>query len=173
MYKYGAYLGRLNPIHLGHEVIAREMIGQFGVENSLMLIGSSNAIFSLRNFFSYEERRGFAKRIFPDIKMVGLPDYSTDREWLTALDDLLFAVGFNPEEVIFFGGCEEDLRFFLDADRDCYVINRFDGSTPKISATEIRDCLIHSRPVEDMLNPLIAEEVREIFLKKWEKFKKI
>jgi len=143
------------------------------VANCLVAIGSTNAGFSLRHFFSYQERRNFIKKLFPKIKVVGLPDYITDEEWLVALDDILTSMGINPKNVIFFGGCEEDVVFFLDKKRKCKIMNRFDGTTPKISATEVRDCLIFDRPLDGMLNPKIMTDVKKIFAEKWEKFKKI
>jgi len=171
--KGAVYCGRFNPLHAGHGTVIKEMISQFGIENCLLVIGSSNAGFSLRHYFSYQERRGFIKKAFPELRVVGLPDYPTDEEWLVALDDLISAAGVSPAEVVFFGGCEEDILFFFEAKRNCRIINRFDGSTPKISATEIRDCLIYGRDLRGMIDPIIAEEMQNLFRQKWERFKKI
>lgn len=168
----GIFVGRMCPIHLGHELVIKEMNRECG-NNSLVIIGSSSAPISLRHFFSYEDRRGFLRRMFPDQKVVGLPDYQTDQEWLTAMDDILVVAGINPAEAVFFGGCEEDIRFFLEAGRKYKILNRFTGETPKISATEVRDSLIHNRELDGLLNPIIAEEVKNTFRCKWEVFKKI
>ena len=173
MIKCGVFVGRMNPIHSGHVEVCRYMRQQCGNDGSLAVIGSANAPFSLRHFFSYVERRDFFKTIFPDMPVVGLPDYHNDQEWLLALDDLLEARGFDLADVTFFGGCREDLSFFFDAGRTCHIINRFDGTTPRISATEVRDCLIYDRPLEGMLHNAIEEKVRTIFKEKWEMFKKI
>lgn len=108
------FVGRMCPIHLGHEEIIKKMIKECG-ENSLVIVGSSNAPISLRHFFSYEERRGFVKKLFPEVAVAGLPDYPTDGEWLTALDDIIAIAKVNPREAVFYGGCEEDIRFFLEA----------------------------------------------------------
>jgi nicotinamide mononucleotide adenylyltransferase len=149
------------------------MINEFG-DNCLLIVGSANAPFSLRNFFSYQERRNFIKKIFPEIKVVGLPDYPNDNpQWLIALDDLLVAVFKRKEKIIFFAGCEEDVYLLVETGRSVRILNRFDGSGPKISATEIRDCLIHNRPLEGLVNSAIATEIQKIFRRKWEKFKKI
>ena len=107
------------------------------------------------------------------MKVVGLPDYPNDEEWLVALDDLISATGINPAEVIFFGGCEEDILFFYEAGRNCQIINRFDGTTPKISSTEVRDCLIYGRTLEGIIDPTIVNEVQNLFKQKWERFKKL
>lgn len=170
----GVFVGRLCPIHLGHEAVIREMIRMSGSEHHcLLMIGSANSELSLRHFFSYSERRGFAKVLFPHLPIVGLPDYESDGEWLQALDDILTAAGMDPKEVVFFGGCEEDISFFADAGRKYQVLNRFDGTTPKISATEVRDCLIHDRSLDGLVNPAIQKYVKELFADKWEKFKRI
>ncbi len=173
MKKRGAYIGRFNPLHLGHAAIVGEMLAQCGAEDSILIIGSSNAPFSLRHFFSYDERKKFIRAVYPDIRIVGLPDYPSDAEWLSALDDILAAAGMKPSEVTFFGGCEEDIRFFMDDGRACSLMNRFDGTTPKVSATEVRDALIHDRPLEGLVHPSVAADMRELFKEKWERFKKI
>lgn len=169
---YGIFVGRFCPLHLGHEVVIQKMLADCDSQ-SLLVIGSSNAGCSLRHFFSYEERRAFIHLLFPELKIVGLPDYTTDAEWLLALDDILLAMGINPTEAVFYGGCTEDIDFFLSAGRQSAILNRFDGSTPKTSATEVRDALIHDRSLDELLNPIIQQSVRELFSTKWEKFKRI
>lgn len=169
---FGVYCGRFNPLHAGHEAVLNEMLAQFGVERSRVIIGSANTSQSLRHFFSYEERRSFIKEIFPDIRIMPLGDMGNDDEWMTALDDLLLSSGIAPEKVVFFGGCEEDINFFLDRNRKYHILNRFDGTTPKISATEIRDGLIHDRSLDGFINPQVEPMVRSLFKKKWEDFQK-
>lgn len=176
--QFFANIGRLNPMHLGHEAVINNSLEWFKGE-FLQILGSSNAQFSLRHYFSYAERREFFKMVYPNIPVVGIPDYKTDEEWLIALDDLLmshFGLSSRDEvkqKVTFLWGCEEDVAFFLDDKRKVNIVNRFDGSTPKISATEVRDALIHGRNLDELLNPKIQTGVRDLFLDKWEKFKKI
>lgn len=170
----GIFVGRLCPIHFGHEAIIRNMLEQCGdSKNCLVVIGSSNSPISLRHFFSYSERRDFILKIFPKITIVGLPDYSSDQEWLMALDDIIGASHLKDSKITFFGGCEEDVRFFIEAQRNVFLLNRFDGSTPKISATEVRDALIHERPLEALVNSQAQQIIRETFVRKWERFKKM
>lgn len=171
------YIWRMCPVHAGHEQIIRMMRERFK-DRFLLILGSSNTAFSLRNFFNYAERREFIRIIYPDQKIVGLPDYSSDKEWLLALDDIIsniFSISHDEikEKVIFAWGCDEDVDFFHQDGRRVEIVNRFDGTTPKISATEVRDALIHDRVLEWMLNEKIINEARNLFATKWEKFKKI
>ena len=168
-----AYCGRFNPIHVGHEAVTREMLKLFGPLRSRVIIGSANASQSLRHFFSYQERRDLIKTVFPEVVTMPLGDFpSSDQKWMVALDDLLAASGMDPQKTVFFGGCEEDILFFLKLNRKCHILNRFDGTTPKVSATEVRDSLIHERPMDSFLNPLIQEKVRDLFHVKWVDFQK-
>ena len=171
--KFGIFVGRFSPPHLGHEAVIRNMISECGLKNCLVILGSANAPMSFRHLFSYEERRGLLRKIFTGLKIIGLPDYSTDGEWMMALDDILAFRGVNPKEATFFGGCEEDVYFFLEFQRKCQLMNRFNGTTPKISATEVRDALVEKRPLEGLLNPLIVEDVKNAFAIKWDKFRKM
>ncbi len=171
--KPAIYVGRFNPIHVGHIRIIDEMLATHGPDNSLLVLGSSNADFSLRHFFSYHERKGFIQKLFPEIRIVGLPDYGNDQEWLAALDDLIRVAGMDPQDVTFFGGCQEDIRFFFDDGRNCFIMNRFDPDGAKTSATEVRDSLILGRSLDAMLPPQLIDDVKQLFAQKWEKFKKI
>jgi nicotinamide mononucleotide adenylyltransferase len=172
----GVLLARLCPLHFGHEAVIRglfEFCG--GAENALVIIGSSEhrETMTYRVFFSYEERRRFLKTVFPEVRVAGLPDYPTNEEWFHALDDLLINVGdIEPFSVAYFGGCGEDVSYFADAGRKVHIYNRFDGTTPVISATQVRDALIEKRSIEPFVNPLIRKDVEETFHTKWEQFKR-
>lgn len=168
----GVYVGRFNPLHKGHQAVINYMISECGNDNSLLLLGSSNAPFTLRHYFSYDERSKIIQSIYPSLTVAGIPDYPTDNEWLKALDDIL-KIKFDNTEVVYFGGCEEDLQFFLQNGRNCKILNRFDGTTPNISATEVRDALIYKRPLDKYLDEKVLNEVSDLFEQKWEKFKKI
>ena len=72
--KYGIFVGRVCPLHLGHQKIIQKMIDDCGVDNCLMLIGSSNAPLSWRVLFPYMRRRNWVKRIFKQLKVIGIPD---------------------------------------------------------------------------------------------------
>lgn len=145
---------------------------EFGPNNSLIIIGSCNKEQSLRNFFNYEERRMFIKMLNYTTKVVGLPDYETDALWSIALDDILDVAGFQANETVFFGGCDEDIVTLQKDGRNTRVINRFDGTTPKISATEVRDALLHAKSLDGLVNPSLHSYMKDFFNRKWKQFEK-
>ncbi len=159
-------------MHIGHEAVIRKMIEDFG-DNCMVVIGSDNSPMSLRHFFCYEDRRRFVKTVFPQVKIVGLADFQSDAEWLTALDDLIDLAGADPNQTAFYGGCEEDVIYYAGLGRKIRILNRFDGSTAKISATEVRDALIHDRPLDSLISAKLTEGIKEIFGHKWEIFKRL
>ncbi len=171
---FGVFIGRMCPIHLGHEAVIRMMLEKCGIKKSLIIIGSSNAPLSWRQTFSYVERRAFIKKIFPEIKVVGLPDYFQDEIWLTALDDLLVVAGFDLKKTVFFGGSAEDLRWFVRKGRKIKIIDRSLGKeSPKISATEVRKALLYHCDLKGLVNDIIIQDVKAVFWKNWKKFKSI
>ncbi|HSI21356.1 MAG TPA: adenylyltransferase/cytidyltransferase family protein [Verrucomicrobiae bacterium] len=166
------YVGRLSPIHLGHERVIETMRQEADDKDILVVIGSCNQERSFRHFFSYLERRELLLTLYPNIRVVGLPDFPTDEEWLTALDDILKLDKATPQQSLFYGGCDEDILFFRQAGRNCKIINRFDGSSVKVSATEVRDALIHERSLDGMVNPVLHDKLLKMFGKNWEEFRR-
>lgn len=174
MTKYGVFMGRMNPIHLGHEHVIDQMVKECGEANTVIIIGSSNAQTSMRHFFSYKQRRDFVRALYPTLRILPAGDFpNNDIEWAAALNDILeSAFGQNTKaDVRFYGGADEDVSYYKTAGYKTKVINRFDGTTPVISATEVRDHLVHDRTLEGLLNPKLHTDILDLFQERWEAFK--
>lgn len=171
-YRFGAAIGRYCPIQLGHERVLQSL--KELCDTAIVFVGSANADWSLPLFFNYSERTRFVRAIFPDIRLVPLPDFPNDNAaWLQAIDDMLGAAGMDPRETTFFGGSDEDLLVLSDGGRrQTHIVNRYDGSTPVISASQVRDALIYGRSLDGMLNPLITPLVQDLWTHKWPDFLK-
>jgi hypothetical protein len=139
--KYGVYVGRFCPVHIKHERVIGKMLEKYGNKNSLVIVGSCNSHQNFRNIFNYSDRKYFLKSIFPELRVVGMPDYGNVPRWLEALDDILRLAGINPKEVEYFGGSAEDVSYFIDDGRKVAILNRHKGEYPDLSATFIRNCL--------------------------------
>lgn len=57
MYDYLVYIGRFQPFHLGHQAVVRKALEQG--KQLIILIGSANVPRSIRNPFTFEERKEF------------------------------------------------------------------------------------------------------------------
>lgn len=161
----GAYLGRLNPMHLGHQALTEVLTTAFPKKH-LLMVGSCSHAISIRHLFKFSDRRRFINEVFPDARVAPLSDFETDDEWFHAIDTLLELAGLDPQKTVFIGGCEEDVHFFEHRYK-VKIINRFDGTTTNVSGTEIRDSLIHGRSLDGLLDPRIIPVVQETFRLRW------
>ena len=136
----GIYIGRFCPFHKGHQAVINHMIKRFSVDDLLVFIGSSNSPIEWRVLFTYEDRRRWIKRLYPEIKLMGLPDYpDNDTVWFHMLDDYInctFGTEVNP---VFFGGAEEDVSFYYQYGRNVEIIDR---NNFQCSGTNIRLLLL-------------------------------
>ena len=168
--KYGIFVGRVCPLHLGHQKIIQKMIDDCGVDNCLMFIGSSNASLSWRVLFPYMRRRNWVKRIFKQLKVIGIPDcVNNDTEWFMMLDDYITSVfpEARKEDIIFYGGKQEDVIFFYSHEnRNVEIVNRYELP---ISATQVREMLLLNLDISTVVDPRIAKEVKEVFHKQLKK----
>jgi len=168
--KAGFYIGRFNPIHNGHSAVISKMTEKYG-GLSHVLVGSANAPQSLRNFFTYSQRTHYISKLHR-VKVAPLPDFPSNHEWFKAILDIVAFTGFTKDQVEFFTGCIEDVEVLKQFTNNIVVVNRFDGTTPVISATQVRDALMHERSVEEFLDPRIASQVEIDFKRNLDEFKK-
>ena len=166
MKNIGVMVGRFSPLHLGHQRTIDKMVADKGIENCLVLIGSSVSPLSWRVLFPYEDRARWLRRIYgKNLKIVGMPDVlSSDVHWLSMLDDYINAVFPGEKEVTFYGGSQEDIEFFYThGKRKVYICDRTEYP---ISATKVRQMLLNGDPITDVVDPSIGKEVIEVFHKR-------
>lgn len=127
------FLGRFAPFHLGHKMVVDYIISRFGIENCLLLIGSSNKIDS-RTPYSFTKRRNIIKRFYPLLEILALPDVENDKKWLASLKNLERKT---HDKFIFYGGSKKDLSVLSTTFETHIAINR-NTKGLGISATKIR-----------------------------------
>ena len=164
--EYGAYVGRLNPMHSGHQALINLLLEAFPTKH-LIGIGSCSHSVSIRHLFRFSDRGTFILSIFPTARIAPLPDFESDDDWFYALETLLRLSGMEPSKTVFIGGCDEDVNFYNGRGYKVEIINRFDGTTTNVSGTEIRDRLIHDRSLDQLIDPKIAALVKERFKARW------
>ena len=70
MNTFGVYVGRLNPMHLGHQYVIDTMI-QETKNNCMLVLGSANTPCDTdRHLFSLQERSQIVSTLYPDLPLV-------------------------------------------------------------------------------------------------------
>lgn len=145
MKQKSVYLGRFSPFHKGHQAQLQRIIDEYGIENVLVIVGSSTSI-NRRTPYSFEARKQMIQTIFPKVEVIGLPDANpeievfdgtTNDKWLDSLENLAKARG---EKFTFIGGSEIDLLVLSKRFETEQFISRFDDGKC-ISGTAIRDAI--------------------------------
>lgn len=167
MQKIWVYLGRFNPIHRWHEAVIDRMIAEHG-DNCLLILGSSNVSQSAHDPFSYAEREQFVKMLYPDLRISPLPDYPTDDERLHKLDEVIHNnfPDRGRDSMVFRAGAEKEVSWLVDDGMQIRIVDRFDGSTPVVSATQVREALRRGESIDGMVNEVLIPIVQEHYAQK-------
>lgn len=143
MFSHLVFIGRFQPFHLGHLSVVKEAFAH--TDHLIMLIGSSNRASSLKNPFSYEQRRQMIEEaVHQNIDMtgktlscVGVPDaIYNDNLWLSYVQKAVASVTKDEGNIGVIGHTKDDSSYYLKlfpAWGFCEVPN-FHG----LSATPIR-----------------------------------
>jgi bifunctional NMN adenylyltransferase/nudix hydrolase len=92
-YHYGVYIGRFQPLHVGHETIIREALER--VETLIIVVGSSFVSRTPVNPFSFTEREQMLRMVFGHeiasgrIIILPLYDYEHDHAWISNLKSVV------------------------------------------------------------------------------------
>lgn len=172
------YIGRLSPMHIGHETVidTMQIDAKFNDDNVLIILGSANTQGTMRHMFSYSERRRFIRGVYPDISIVPLPDCPNDNDtWFQMLEDIIHLKGRLIKDCVFYAGCMEDVDILYDyvIERDASFVfcNRFDGRTSHVvSATQVREVLVKGQSLNKLVHHLIQDDVKSTFNKHWNNF---
>lgn len=170
--KFVVYVGRFNPVHLGHQAIINAIIESS--PRHLILVGSCNNPVSYRHLFSFESRLNYLRTLCPQGSFAPLPDFPDNESWFAAMDSLIELAGGNPKHALYIGGSKEDIEFYGLFERETFIINRYTGHTLPISASEVRDALIENR-LEDLsklVDGKICKTLIEDFKKSWAELRK-
>ncbi len=120
----GLFIGRFQPFHLGHQSIVQAALKK--LDFLILVIGSSEAPRSLKNPFSFEERRQLIQNnlnffLSPAdrarVQIIGVPDFPTDLAWINAILEGLEKINCNPlagAEIWVIGHDKDDSTYYLE-----------------------------------------------------------
>jgi cytidyltransferase-like protein len=117
----GILIGRFQPFHVGHQAIISEIIAD-GLD-PLVIIGSRDTI-NDKNPFSYDLRKEMIRMVFPSIKIIGVADDKSDKEWVYNICKIL-----EYDDCIYYHRKSQD----LDSSGNHYV----DFFKPNVTVKEV------------------------------------
>lgn len=165
--KIGVFVGRLSPPHIGHQRIIDRMIEERGIENCVCFLGSSVSPMTWRNLFNYNERCKWVKILYPNLRVVGIPDTIDNNNymWCDMLEDYIAAIFPTNSGILYYSGSKIDAAFYhkegvLHKKRETRIIDR---SIIDVSASKIRHRLEKGKSIKGLVDKLIIEDVTTIF----------
>lgn len=164
--KVGVFVGRMCPIHVGHQQTIDTMIEEVGEENSLIILGSVGQKVTFRVLFDYRQRRQWIRDIYgPNLRIVGVPDFPNDNDsWLQLVMDQVNSafMSYENPEIIFYGGSLVDVEIFTDRGYNKRIVDR---TSMPVSATVIRDMALRGMDI----TPFVHEYIKDDFIRKFAK----
>ena len=151
-YNFSLVLGRLNHIHIGHEMLINESIKVS--KETLVLLGSAQEEGTLRNPFKFETRKRLVEKIYNDdsIIVLGLNDMSHEHDisykWGRYILDNVYSLTGKRPDLFVYGNDESRQGWFSDEDKkgiDEMIISR---DIIKISATNLRGLILTNKKDE-------------------------
>ncbi|MBC5792754.1 MAG: adenylyltransferase/cytidyltransferase family protein [Nanohaloarchaea archaeon] len=144
------FLGRFQPLHLGHKNVIENQ------DDLVVAVGSSGKSGEEENPLSFEQRKRLIKDCFPDVEVVGVEDTEDDVEWLRNLlektgADTILSRNSNVRAIV------------ENSDRDVKVVKQELYDEEIYSGTEVRR-RIRSGEEWRYLTPPCCKESLEEFL---------
>jgi bifunctional NMN adenylyltransferase/nudix hydrolase len=150
MSKIGVFIGRFQPMHIGHAHVISEALSK--VDRLIVLVGSANKARDPKNPFTYEERRSLISNAFAyehalgRLEVLPLDDYPySDADWLQKVENLISSCS-KPEDIIYLTGYGKD--------KSSYYLNMFpswesiqiSSSYGTFSASDVREVYLRRLP---------------------------
>ena len=140
-YKCGLYVGRFQPIHIGHTSIISKMLDQ--CEKVIVAVGSAQESGTERTPFSYDFRKEMIEQIYFDrVIVVPIQDRKNprnDSSWGDYLFSNVYSLCGLIPDVIYEGEEEERINWYDNLDVSVVKVSR---SILPISGTALRNAII-------------------------------
>lgn len=141
-YNYGLYIGRFQPLHIGHESIIRTMLDE--CQRVIIAIGSSQESGTKRNPFTFEQREDlitnvfYRERLTGQLKIMPLEDRenpSNDASWGDYVFQKVYQRFYVFPDAVYEGAESERNNWYDNRNVDVIRVSR---SVTPVSATLVR-----------------------------------
>lgn len=161
------YIGRFQPLHSGHMAVvrrAREL-----ADEVIVLVGSSNRARSVKNPFTFEERRDMIRAATNDsfhVRVVDLPDSPyNDTAWVTDVNAVLRDETSPADKVGLIGYAKDESSYYLTMFPRLEFVD-VGEQFGTISATDIREQFFQRAPIiSEFLPEAVRHFMREFMLR--------
>ncbi len=116
--KYSVFIGRFQPFHNSHKKVIIETLKE--VDRVIVIIGSVRTTITVKNPWTFEERKKMIQRSFePEIRkkliIIGCRDYTyAMQNWISGVQAEVGKLGIPYEDMVQITGCyKDDTSFYL------------------------------------------------------------
>lgn len=163
-YKCGLYIGRFQPLHIGHESIIRKMLKE--CDQVIIVVGSAQESGTERNPFTFEQRADLITNVFYQYVIAGrmsvIPlrdrvNPSNDASWGDYVFQNVWDIIHRVPDVVYEG--EENERSTWYDNLNVEVVHVPRTNIP-VSATELREGLAGSVSQILTMEPMVPAAIR-------------
>lgn len=159
MVKRGLYVGRFQPLHLGHLNAIKEVLKE--VDELVIVIGSAQYSHNINNPFTAGERLVMVRQALEKCRIdservwiVPVPDIHLHMMWVSSVQ------GYTPHFDMVFSNEPLTRRLFMEAGYKVKPIRFFDRKV--YSSTEIRGKIVKGQNWEKFVPKSVASFIKEI-----------
>lgn len=153
-FEHAVYIGRFQPFHSGHAEVIK--YGLTIADQVIVVAGSASSAPSLRNPFSFEDRKNLILQTFPPgysgdpyakVKVVGVRDYHyNENAWLAEVQSTVAAFIKDGDPVALIGNYSDESSYYLNLFPQ-WALNTVTSAAGSFqSGTEIREHLFSVDP---------------------------
>ena len=159
MAKRGLFVGRFQPLHLGHLQAVKDVLKE--VDELVIVIGSAQYSHNLDDPFTAGERLVMVRKALEEagidyarVWVVPVPDVHLHMMWVSAVE------GYTPKFDFVYSNDPLTRRLFMEAG---YAVKSIRFHKRKVySSTEIRERLLNGESWEQLVPESVAEFIKEI-----------
>ena len=158
MVRRALFVGRFQPVHLGHLKVIKEMLDEY--DEVVIGMGSAQEDYTLKNPFTANERADMIRVALANeklevnrVRIVEMPDIPTNSAWA------VYAAGFCPEFQILWTGSPWVALLFTDAGQKVKIHELLERE--KYSSTEVRDRMLSGGNWKELVTPGVASYIEK------------
>ena len=169
-YDYIIYIGRFQPFHNGHHFIIQQACQMS--KKVMIFCGSSSEIRTLKNPFTYTERKTFILNSFnieiqKKLYILPLYDYQCDNVWIQSIDHTVQKIVRKNKKIKIglIGHMKDSTSYYLQLFKNWSLI--ITKNFNNINATYIRQIIFSNedyRKIQKHIQPLISTAVLEFII---------